>query len=469
MLSTIDLRGQVPTTSQLRRSLPRGGTDITSVLPTVAPIIDAVKSGGANAALEFGERFDRVRPRSVRVPAEIMDRAVGGLDPDVRAAIDEAIARTRRVHREQKPSSHTTTLADGARVTEVFRPVERVGLYVPGGQAVYPSSVIMNAVPAQEAGAQSLVVASPPQEDCGGWPHPTILAVCQLLGVDEVWAVGGAQAVALLAYGSDVADDADTAGAAGAVSGDAAGSACEPVDMITGPGNIYVAAAKRLVQGVVGIDSEAGPTEIAIIADHTANPTWVAYDLISQAEHDEMAASVLITTDEEFAERVNDEITQRYGVTANRTRVEQALRGQQSGIVLVDDIGQAIRVADAYAAEHLEVHTDNAREVAERVRHAGAIFVGEYSPVPLGDYVAGSNHVLPTGGTARFSSGLSTHTFLRPVNLIDYDQEGLRAVAEHVIAFSQAEQLPAHGEAIRARFAENPENTDTSSAEASEG
>lgn len=239
--------------------------------------------------------------------------------------------------------------------------------------------------------------------------------------------------------------------------------------MITGPGNIYVAAAKRLVQGVVGIDSEAGPTEIAIIADHTANPTWVAYDLISQAEHDEMAASVLITTDEEFAQRVNDEITQRYGVTANHTRVEQALRGKQSGIVLVDDIEQAIRVADAYAAEHLEVHTENAREVAERVRHAGAIFVGEYSPVPLGDYVAGSNHVLPTGGTARFSSGLSTHTFLRPVNLIDYDQEGLRAVAEHVIAFSQAEQLPAHGEAIRARFAENPENTDTNSAEASEG
>lgn len=458
MLSTIDLRGQVPTTSQLRRSLPRGGTDITSVLPTVAPIIDAVKSGGADAALEFGERFDRVRPRSVRVPAEIMDRAVGGLDPDVRAAINEAIVRTRRVHREQKPSSHTTTLADGARVTEVFRPVERVGLYVPGGQAVYPSSVIMNAVPAQEAGAESLVVVSPPQEDCGGWPHPTILAVCQLLGVDEVWAVGGAQAVALLAYGSEASDSADGAGVA-----------CEPVDMITGPGNIYVAAAKRLVQGVVGTDSEAGPTEIAIIADHTANPTWVAYDLISQAEHDEMAASVLITTDEEFAKRVNDEITQRYGVTANHTRVEQALRGQQSGIVLVDDIEQAIRVADAYAAEHLEVHTDNAREVAERVRHAGAIFVGEYSPVPLGDYVAGSNHVLPTGGTARFSSGLSTHTFLRPVNLIDYDQEGLRAVAEHVIAFSQAEQLPAHGEAIRARFAEDPANTDTSSTETPEG
>ena len=433
MLSTIDLRGPVPTTSQLRRSLPRGGTDIASVLPTVAPIIDAVKTGGAEAALGFGERFDRVRPGSVRVPGEIIDRAVGGLDPEVRAAITEAIERTRKVHREQKPSSHTTELADGARVTEVFHPVERVGLYVPGGQAVYPSSVIMNAVPAQEAGAQSLVVASPPQEDCGGWPHPTILAVCQLLGVDEVWAVGGAQAVALLAYGDE--------------------EFCEPVDMITGPGNIYVAAAKRLVQGVVGIDSEAGPTEIAIIADHTANPTWVAYDLISQAEHDEMAASVLITTDEDFAAQVNQEIEQRYGVTANHARVEQALRGQQSGIVLVDDIEQAIRVADAYAAEHLEVHTENAREVAERIRHAGAIFVGEYSPVPLGDYVAGSNHVLPTGGTARFSAGLSTHTFLRPVNLIDYNQEGLRAVAEHVIAFSAAEQLPAHGEAIRARFA----------------
>ncbi|MDC7088054.1 histidinol dehydrogenase [Corynebacterium pseudodiphtheriticum] len=440
MLSTIDLRGQVPTTAQLRRSLPRGGTDITSVLPTVMPIIDAVKTGGAQAALEFGARFDRVRPDSVHVPAEIMDRAVGELQPDVRAAIEEAIARTRKVHSEQKPQSHTTELADGARVTEVFRPVERVGLYVPGGQAVYPSSVIMNAVPAQEAGAESLVVASPPQEDCGGWPHPTILAVCRLLGVDEVWAVGGAQAVALLAYGDD--------------------ELCEPVDMVTGPGNIYVAAAKRLVQGVVGIDSEAGPTEIAIIADHTANPIWVAYDLISQAEHDEMAASVLITADAEFATRVNDEVAKRYGVTANHARVEQALRGQQSGIVLVDDIEQAIRVADAYAAEHLEVHTENAREVAERVRHAGAIFVGEYSPVPLGDYVAGSNHVLPTGGTARFSAGLSTHTFLRPVNLIDYDHAGLRSVAEHVIAFSQAEQLPAHGEAIRARFAERAENAE---------
>ncbi|MEY8209598.1 histidinol dehydrogenase [Corynebacterium sp. MNWGS58] len=445
MLSTIDLRGQVPTTTQLRRSLPRGGTDISSVIPTVAPIIDAVKTGGAGAALDFGERFDRVRPGSVRVPDEVIDRAVGSLEPDVRAAIAEAIARTRKVHREQKPSSHTTELADGARVTEVFRPVERVGLYVPGGQAVYPSSVIMNAVPAQEAGAQSLVVTSPPQEDCGGWPHPTILAVCQMLGVDEVWAVGGAQAVALLAYGDD------GVGNPGA-SAQSPENVCEPVDMITGPGNIYVAAAKRLVQGVVGIDSEAGPTEIAIIADHTANPTWVAYDLISQAEHDEMAASVLITTDEGFAAQVNQEIEQRYGVTANHARVEQALRGQQSGIVLVDDIDQAIRVADAYAAEHLEVHTENAREVAERVRHAGAIFVGEFSPVPLGDYVAGSNHVLPTGGTARFSAGLSTHTFLRPVNLIDYSQAGLRAVAEHVIAFSAAEQLPAHGEAIRARF-----------------
>ena len=261
-----------------------------------------------------------------------------------------------------------------------------------------------------------------------------------MLGVDEVWAVGGAQAVALLAYGDD--------------------ELCEPVDMVTGPGNIYVAAAKRLVQGVVGIDSEAGPTEIAIIADHTANPIWVAYDLISQAEHDEMAASVLITADEEFATRVNHEVAKRYGVTANHARVEQALRGQQSGIVLVDDLEQAVRVADAYAAEHLEVHTENAREIAERVRHAGAIFVGEYSPVPLGDYVAGSNHVLPTGGTARFSAGLSTHTFLRPVNLIDYDRAGLRSVAEHVIAFSQAEQLPAHGEAIRARFAERAENAE---------
>lgn len=433
MLNVIDLRGRTPSTSELRRALPRGGTDVNAVLPTVAPIVEAVRGRGARAALEYGEKFDGVAPASVKVPAEVVEAALANLDAEVVTALEEAISRVRRVHAEQKPDSHTTTLAEGATVTEVHLPIERVGLYVPGGKAVYPSSVIMNVVPAQEAGCSSLVVASPPQADHGGWPHPTILAACRLLGVDEIWAVGGAQAVALLAYGDD---DADLA----------------PVDIVTGPGNIFVTAAKRLVQGVVGIDAEAGPSEIAILADDSADPVYLAYDLISQAEHDDLAASVLITASAELAEQVDAEIEARYTVTRNADRVAGALKGQQSGIVLVDDLAQGIAVADAYAAEHLEIHTDNARAVAEQIRHAGAIFVGAYSPVPLGDYAAGSNHVLPTSGTARFSSGLSTHTFLREVNLIEYDRTALKEIGPHIIALADAEDLPAHGESIRARF-----------------
>ncbi|MDO4762158.1 MAG: histidinol dehydrogenase [Corynebacterium sp.] len=431
MLNVIDLRGRVPSPALLRRVLPRGGTDINAVLPVVSPIVDEIRHRGAEAALEYGEKFDSSRPDSIRVPQEVIAQALEQLDPAVREALEESIRRVRKVHADQKPQSHTTVLHPTGSVTEVFIPVARVGLYVPGGNAVYPSSVIMNVVPAQEAGVGSLVVASPPQAAFGHWPHPTILAACALLGVDEVWAVGGAQAVALLAYGDEQLD---------------------PVDLITGPGNIYVTAAKRLVRGVVGIDSEAGPTEIAVLADASANPTWVAYDLISQAEHDVLAASVLITDCAELADAVNAEVAARYEVTLNADRVKQALTGQQSGIVLVDDLETAIIVADAYAAEHLEVHTENAREVSERITNAGAIFVGGYSPVPLGDYSAGSNHVLPTSGSARFSAGLSTHTFLRPVNLIDYDAAALEEISSTVITLANAEALPAHGEAIRARF-----------------
>lgn len=438
MLRTIDLRGEKLSTSRLRRVLPRGGTDVSSVMDTVVPMVEAVRKDGAAAALDFGERFDGVRPAVVRVGAEALQKAADELEPQVRAAIEESIARVRAVHADQKPSSHTTTLAPGATVTEVFQPIERVGLYVPGGKAVYPSSVIMNAVPAQEAGAQAMVVASPPQKDFGGLPHPTVLATCHMLGIEEVWAVGGGQAIALLAYGDDEPGTGE--------------EALEPVDIITGPGNVFVAAAKRAVHGVVGIDAEAGPTEIAIVADDTANPVFVAYDLISQAEHDPMAASVLITDSEDLAKAVNAEVEQRYTATANAERAAEALRGEQSGIVLVDDLESSIAVANAYAAEHLEIHTAKAREVAERIRHAGAIFVGDYSPVPLGDYTAGSNHVLPTSGTARFSAGLSTHTFLRPVNLVEYDRAALEEVADNVIAFATAEALPAHGEAIAARF-----------------
>ncbi|WP_165164119.1 histidinol dehydrogenase [Corynebacterium qintianiae] len=432
MLHLTDLRGRAPSTSELRRVLPRGGVDINAVLPTVLPIVEDVRERGAAAALEYGEKFDRARPATVVVPAERLCDALCDLEPRVREALEAAIARIRAVHAAQKPSANTVELGPGATVTEKFIPVSRVGLYVPGGKAVYPSSVLMNVIPAQEAGASTMVVCTPPQEEFGGWPHPTTLAACALLGVTEVWAVGGAQAVALMAYGDDE-------------------YGLEPVDMVTGPGNVFVAAAKRLVNGVVGIDAEAGPSEIAVLADASADATLIAYDLISQAEHDENAASVLITPSAELARAVDGEVERLAGETLNAERASSALGGKQSGIVLVDDLEAAIAVTDAYASEHTEVHTANAREVAERLTNAGAIFVGPFSPVPLGDYAAGSNHVLPTSGTARFSAGLSTHTFLKPVNLIEYDEAALRDIGPHIVVLAEDEQLPAHGEAIKAR------------------
>ena len=436
MLSRIDLRGSTLGTAELRRTLPRGATDVDSVIDTVRPVVEAVREHGTTAALEYGEKFDRVRPNSVRVPAEVIARAAEELDPKIREALAEAIRRARIVHSAQKRTDTVTEVAPGGFVTERWVPVERVGLYVPGGKAVYPSSVIMNVVPAQVAGVGSLVVASPPQADFGGWPHPTILAACALLGVDEVWAVGGAQAVALLAYGGQDTDSTEL----------------EPVDMVTGPGNVYVTAAKRLCRSVVGIDSEAGPTEIAVLADDTADPVHVAYDLISQAEHDPDAASVLVTDSATLADSVDKEIEARYEVTLNSDRVREALEGPQSAIVLVDNIAAGLDVVNAYAAEHLEVQTRNSAADAARVRNAGAIFVGAYSPVPLGDYAAGSNHVLPTSGTARHSSGLSVQTFLRGIHVVDYDQAALKEIAPTVVALADAERLPAHGEAVRARF-----------------
>ncbi|MGP9725054.1 histidinol dehydrogenase [Corynebacterium sp. AOP40-9SA-29] len=434
MLSRLDLRGQTPSTAELRRILPRGGTDIDHVLPAVTPVVEAVRDRGAEAALEYGETFDHVRPPSVRVPEDVIAAALRDLDPTITDALGEAIRRVRAFHGAQKPQDASVEVAPGGVVSERWIPVNRVGLYVPGGNAVYPSSVIMNVVPAQEAGVGSLVVSSPPQADFGGWPHPTVLAACALLGVDEVWAVGGGQAVALMAYG------------------DSSDPELEPVDMITGPGNIFVTAAKRLCRSVVGIDSEAGPTEIAVLADSTADPVAVAYDLISQAEHDVMAASVLITDSVELADAVDREIEARYQVTLNADRVAEALTGEQSGIILTDSLDESVRVADAYAAEHLEVQTSDSAAVAARITNAGAVFVGHYAPVPLGDYAAGSNHVLPTSGTARHSSGLSTHTFLKHVDVISYDRGALKEVADTVTALADAEQLPAHGEAVRARF-----------------
>ena len=441
-LRRIDLRGSSPSTSQLRSVLPRGGVDVNSVLHLVQPTVDAVRDRGADAALEFGEQFDKVRPASVRVPAAELTKALDELDPAVREALGVAIERSRRVHDDQRRAASTTDVVPGGTVTEKWLPVDRVGLYVPGGNAVYPSSVVMNVVPAQAAGVRSLVVASPPQAEFGGLPHPTILAAAHLLGVDEVWAVGGAQAVALLAYGGTDTD----------------GAPLDPVDLITGPGNIYVTAAKRICRGLVGIDSEAGPTEIAVLADHTADAVHVAADLISQAEHDVLAASVLVTTSEEFADAVDVALAAQLSLTKHVERVTTALSGEQSGTVLVSSIDDGLRVVDAYAAEHLEIQTENAADVAGRVRNAGAIFVGPWSPVSLGDYCAGSNHVLPTAGCARHSSGLSVQTFLRGIHIIDYSQSALEDVARHVIALADAEDLPAHGEAVRLRF-EQLDNT----------
>ncbi|WP_087100836.1 histidinol dehydrogenase [Nocardiopsis sp. JB363] len=432
MISRIDLRGSA---GDPRDALPRAEMDVADATERVRPIVDDVRHRGTEALIELTERFDGVRLTDVRVPKDAIESALVDLDPAVRAALEESIRRARKVHAAQRRTDHTTQVVPGGTVTEKWLPVERVGLYVPGGRAVYPSSVIMNVVPAQEAGVSSLAVTSPPQKDFGGLPHPTILAACALLDVDEVYAVGGAQAVAMFAHGTED---------------------CRRADMVTGPGNIWVAAAKRLLKGVIGIDAEAGPTEIAILADHTADPDYVAADLVSQAEHDVVAASVLVTPDEALADKVTERLTERVAATRHSERVREALSGPQSGIVLVDDLDHGLAVVDAYAAEHLEIMTADAPALADRVRNAGAIFVGDHSPVSLGDYAAGSNHVLPTGGCACHTGGLSVQTFLRGVHVVHYDRDALADVAHHVITLAEAEDLPAHGEAVAARMDHGP-------------
>jgi histidinol dehydrogenase len=421
VLSRIDLRNSPV---DPRKVLPRAQFDVAEAAEQVRGIVEAVRHQGMAAVIEATQRFDGVTQTQTRVSPG------GSLDADVEAALREAIARVRKVHEDQRRHEVTTQVVPGGTVTERWIPVNRVGLYVPGGLALYPSTVIMNAVPAQIAGVRELVVCSPPQKETG-LPDERVLAVCELLGIKEVYAAGGAQAIAMMAYGTEE---------------------CVPVDMITGPGNIWVTAAKRLVRGVVGIDAEAGPTEIAILADETADPRHVAADLISQAEHDPLAASVLITTSEDLADQVDKALVEQVEATKHRGRVSVALTGAQSGVVLVSDLEQGIAVANAYAAEHLEIQTRDARAVADQITNAGAIFVGAYSPVSLGDYCAGSNHVLPTGGCARHSSGLSVQTFLRGVHIIDYSQEALREVAHHVVALANVEDLPAHGEAVSVRF-----------------
>ena len=438
MLSVTDLRPLDTATADLSRIIPRANVDVSSVVPVVAPIIEQVRHGGEQTLLDLAERFDGVRPPALRVPAEALEAALAGLDPRVRAALEESIHRARLVHDAQHPQDSTVELGEGAVVENHWLPVGRVGLYVPGGRAVYPSSVVMNVVPAQAAGVGSLAVTSPPQRDHGGLPHPTVLAACALLGVDEVYAAGGAQAVAMLAHG---------------VQDDDGGWLCAPVDLVTGPGNVYVAAAKRALQGVIGVDAEAGPSEIAVIADGTARADWVAADLISQSEHDPLAASVLITDSEDLLRDVQAAIEAQVPGAFHEDQIREALTGPQSGVLLVRDMDQAVEVSDRYATEHLEIQTRDPEALVGRIRNAGAVFVGPHAPVPLGDYSAGSNHVLPTSGTARHSSGLNTVTFLRLQQRIRYTETGLEEVADGIGVLAEDERLPAHGAAIRARFA----------------
>lgn len=433
MIQTIDLRGRRPTAAELRALVHRAEVDVSAAIPVATGIVRDVRERGAAALEEQSDRFDGGRAAALRVDPALITAAVAALPREIRAALDEVIERERAASRAQVPAPAVTTLAPGAQITQRWQPVDRVGLYIPGGKAVYPSSVVMNVVPAQVAGVGAIALASPPQADHGHAIHPLILGAAGVLGVDEIYAMGGAGAIGALAYGVPEIG-------------------LDPVDVVAGPGNVYVAAAKRVVQGDVGIDAEAGPSEVLVIADATADAAFVAADLVSQAEHDEIAAAVLVTDSPVLRDAVLAELERQVALTSARDRVRAALAGPQSALILVDDLATAARVSDAYAPEHLEIQTADPGAVLDLVSHAGAIFLGPYSPVSLGDYLAGSNHILPTGGTARFTSGISAVTFLRPQQVVRYERDALSAVAPHIRAMSDAEQLPAHGDAVDVRF-----------------
>ena len=432
MIRTVDFRGQSLDKAGYQAELPRAQLDVAKAMTLIEPILRRVQHGTEADLIALAQEFDGVTPASIRVPQSALDTALAELDPAIRAALEVSAERIRKVHKDQVRADTRTSVVDGGTVTEKWIPVDRVGLYVPGGRAVYPSSVLMNVIPAQIAKVSSIAVASPPQKEFGGLPHPTILATCALLGITEVYAVGGAQAIALFAYGMK--------------------GVVQKCDLVTGPGNIYVAAAKRALRGVIGIDSEAGPTEIAILADESALASDVAADLISQAEHDVIAAAVLVTSSLQLAKDVEAELEKRVAATKHSERIRTALTGIQSAIALVDSIEQGLDVVNAYAAEHLEIQTRNAGRDAQQVRNAGAVFIGRFSPVSLGDYSAGSNHVLPTGGCACHSSGLSVQTFLRGLHFIEYDKKAFTEILDTVVTLANSEDLPAHGEAMTARL-----------------
>jgi len=432
-LRIVDFRSKAFDSTSANLAVPRASLDISMAVEQIIPLLEDVRVNGESAVVKVTQERDGVDPRPIRVSAGELSQALEALEPKLRSAIEESIERVFKVSRVNMPQDSSMKLADGASVRQRWQPVDSVGLYVPGGKAVYPSSVIMNVVPAQVAGVKRLALTSPAQKEFNGRPHPTVLATAALLGVEEVYCMGGPAAIAAFAYGLPQIS-------------------LEPVSLVTGPGNIFVAAAKRALRGTIGIDSEAGTTEILILADSSANARFIAYDLVSQAEHDEAAAAVLVTDSVELANAVINELADLVPATASSARVRTALEGQQSAVVLVDNIDAAIDFTNFYATEHLELQTQDNESVLKKITNAGAIFMGEYSPVSLGDYLAGSSHVLPTGQQAKFGSGLGVHSFLRPQQVIDYDKQGLAAVAQLVADFSEAEGLPAHGEAVTARF-----------------
>ncbi len=429
MIRRIDLRGSTP--DDYRTVIPRAEFDVEKATHVVAPILQDVRTRGLDAVLELTARFDGVELDDVRVPAEAMRTALAELDPELRRALEESIRRLRVASEAELEDDVTVEVAEGARVTHRLVPVDRAGLYVPGGTAPLISTVIMNVVPAQVAGVGSLAVSTPPTRGTG-LPDASILAACELLGVSEVYAVGGAQAIAMFAYGA---------------------GPCRRVDLVTGPGNLYVIAAKRLLRGVVGIDSEAGPSEIAVLADDSADPAFVAADLLTEAEHGGTSAALLVTDSESMADDVEAQLVEQVAATRHSERVAASLAGEQSAIILVDDLDQGLEVINAYASEHTEIQTREALTIAARVRNSGAVFVGPWSPVALGDYCAGSNHVLPTAGCACHSSGLGVHSFLKRLHQVEYTRDALAEVAGHVVAMAGAEDLPGHGAGVGARFA----------------
>lgn len=414
--------------------VPRAQLDVEAALNQINPVLIDVEKNGDEAVLNWNEKFDGVKSKSLRVPQSVIDKAYEEMSPDVLEALKESIKRATKVHQSQLKSENQTKVVENGFVTQKYIPVSRVGLYVPGGQAVYPSSVVMNVVPAKVAGVKSIAVSSPSQKENDGWPNKTILAACKLLEIDEIYSAGGAQAIAMFAYGT---------------------KSCKRVNLITGPGNVYVTAAKRKVRSLVAIDSEAGPTEIAILADETGNPKWIAADLISQAEHDVIASSILVTNSKELAIQVKQELEVQVPQTKHAERIKQALQGKQSAIVIVKNVKQGIEVINDIAAEHLEIHTNDLSNVVSKIENAGAIFVGPNTPVSLGDYLAGSNHVLPTGGCACHSSGLNVQTFLKSVQLIEYSQDALKDAANHLRVLAHAEDLPAHAQAVDIRLENN--------------